>query len=299
VFWLLLRNSSPVTADGDPLYARKHILPIESSGRSLANDQRPTKNKRIALPSPTYSIVLPAFNESERIAAALEKIFAYSATREWQIEVIVVNDGSNDDTGQTVRQCAGKYPALRLIENPGNCGKGYSVRNGMLHAHGDILLFSDADLSSPIAEASKLFAAIEQGADVAIGSRWLKAELQIKRQPLYRQIFGRMFNLALRLVLGLNFKDTQCGFKAFTRAAALKLFPAQRIERWGFDPELLYLAKRCGMSVAEVPVAWSHREGTRINPLRDGIRMLGEILIIRWNALSGKYSVCSTVSQPS
>jgi len=247
----------------------------------------------------TYSIVLPAYNESARIAATLGRILAHASQRDWQIEVIVVNDGSTDDTARIVREYASKHPALRLLENPGNRGKGYSVRNGMLQAQGDILLFSDADLSSPIAEADKLFSAIHQGADVAIGSRWVKAELQIKRQPLYRQFLGRIFNLALRLVLGLNFKDTQCGFKAFTRDAAQKLFPLQRIERWGFDPELLYLARKRGLAVIEVPVAWSHREGTRINPVLDGIRMLGEIFVIRWNALSGKYPVCPTVSQPS
>jgi len=247
----------------------------------------------------TYSIVLPAYNESARIAATLGRILAHASQRDWQIEVIVVNDGSTDDTARIVREYASKHPALRLLENPGNRGKGYSVRDGMLQAQGDILLFSDADLSSPIAEADKLFSAIHQGADVAIGSRWVKAELQIKRQPLYRQFLGRIFNLALRLVLGLNFKDTQCGFKAFTRDAAQKLFPLQRIERWGFDPELLYLARKRGLAVIEVPVAWSHREGTRINPVLDGIRMLGEIFVIRWNALSGKYPVCPTVSQPS
>jgi glycosyltransferase involved in cell wall biosynthesis len=252
-----------------------------------------------SLPPPTYSIVLPAYNESERIAATLEKIFAHADQRGWQAEVLVVNDGSTDDTAQIVRRYAGNHPTLRLLENPGNRGKGYSVRSGMLHAQGDILLFSDADLSSPIAEADKLFAAIHQGADVAIGSRWVKAELQIKRQPLYRQLLGRIFNLALRLVLGLNFKDTQCGFKAFTRDAATKIFPLQRIERWGFDAELLYLARKFGLAVTEVPVAWSHREGTRINPVLDGIRMLGETLVIRWNALSGKYPICPTVSQPS
>ena len=251
------------------------------------------------MPPPTYSIVLPAYNEHERIAATLEKIFAHANQRGWQVEVIVVNDGSTDDTAQIVSQFASKNPALRLLENPGNRGKGYSVRNGMLHSRGDILLFSDADLSSPIAEADKLFAAIQQGADIAIGSRWLKSELQIKRQPLYRQLFGRIFNFALRFVLGLDFKDTQCGFKAFTRNAAQKVFPLQRIERWGFDPELLYLARKSGLTVTEVPVAWSHREGTRINPLVDGIRMMGEILLIRWNALSGKYSAAATVSQPS
>jgi dolichyl-phosphate beta-glucosyltransferase len=243
--------------------------------------------------------VLPAYNEHERIAATLEKIFAHANQCGWQVEVIVVNDGSTDDTAQIVSQYASHNPALRLLENPGNRGKGYSVRSGMLHSRGDILLFSDADLSSPIAEAGKLFAAIDRGADVAIASRWLKAELQIKRQPLYRQLFGRIFNLALRIVLGLNFKDTQCGFKAFTRDAAQRIFPLQRIERWGFDPELLYLARKCDLTVTEVPVAWSHREGTRINPIVDGIRMLGEILVIRWNALSGKYSPSATLSQPS
>jgi len=248
---------------------------------------------------PTYSIVLPAYNESARIAATLEKILAYSQQRGWKAEIIVVNDGSNDDTAQIVSGDAARHSMLRLLENPGNRGKGYSVRNGMLHAHGDILLFSDADLSSPIAEADKLFAAIAGGADVAIGSRWLRSELQTKRQPLHRQFFGRVFNLALRLILGLNFKDTQCGFKAFTRDAAQKLFTLQQIERWGFDPELLYLARRLHLTVVEVPVAWSHREGTRLNPLRDGIRMFGELLMIRWNALSGKYAARHTVAEPS
>jgi len=243
--------------------------------------------------------VLPAYNESARIASSLEKILEHAAKQGWDVEIIVVNDGSTDETVQIVKNYARTNPSLRLIDNPGNRGKGYSVRNGMLHAKGDVVLFSDADLSSPITEADKLFAAIRSGSDVAIGSRWLKAELQIKRQPIHRQLFGRIYNLLLRLILGLNFKDTQCGFKAFTRDSAAKLFTSQQIERWGFDPELLYLAKKCGYSVAEVPVAWSHREGTRINPLRDGIRMFGEILTIRWNALSGKYVGCKPVSQPS
>ena len=180
-------------------------------------------------------------------------------------------------------------PAVQLLQNPGNRGKGYSVRNGMLHAKGEVLLFSDADLSSPIEEADKLFGAIASGADVAIGSRWLKTELQTRRQPMHRQLFGRIFNLLLRLILGLNYKDTQCGFKAFSRRSADVLFHLQQIERWGFDPELLFLARRFGFKVAEVPVAWAHREGTRLSPLRDGIRMFGEMLKIRWNAWAGKY----------
>lgn len=205
-----------------------------------------------------------------------------------------MNDGSRDNTAQIVRQFAQQYPALRLLENPGNRGKGYSVRNGMLHANGSILLFSDADLSSPIEEAQKLFAAITTGADVAIGSRWVQSSLQTERQPLYRQLFGRIFNLMLRITLGLKFKDTQCGFKAFTRAAAQKIFPQQQIERWGFDPELLYLAKKFGFKVVEVPVVWGHSGGTRISPLRDGTRMFLEMLRVRWNALTGKYETASS-----
>jgi glycosyltransferase involved in cell wall biosynthesis len=242
------------------------------------------------LDTPRYSIVLPAYNERERIAATLGKILAYAALRDWDAEVIVVNDGSTDDTPKIVNDYARTNPALRLLENPGNRGKGYSVRHGMMDARGEILLFSDADLSTPIEESEKLLAAIANGADIAIGSRWLDTRLQIRRQPFYRRVLGRIFNLALRSILGLRFKDTQCGFKAFTRRSAQAIFSVQRIERWGFDPELLYLARRFGFGVREVPVAWAHREGTRISPWRDGIRMFGEMLRVRWYALRGEYA---------
>ena len=237
----------------------------------------------------SYSIVIPAYNEGERLRKTIEKILAFTSERHWRAEILIVNDGSTDDTAEIVRSYAVRNPSLRLIENPGNRGKGYSVRNGMLHSHGDVVLFSDADLSSPIEESLKLFAALEAGADVAIGSRWVRTELQIQRQPLHRQLFGRLFNVALRLVLGLHFKDTQCGFKAFTRKAAHTIFPLQHIERWGFDPEVLFLARRFGFRIQEVAVRWAHREGTRINPLRDGIRMLGELLRVRWYSVTGKY----------
>jgi glycosyltransferase involved in cell wall biosynthesis len=201
----------------------------------------------------------------------------------------VINDGSRDGTAEIANSYSARNPIVRLIENPGNRGKGYSVRNGMLHAQGQVLLFTDADLSSPIEESEKLFAALEAGADIAIGSRWVQAELQTQRQPLHRQLFGRVFNLLLRVTLGLKFKDTQCGFKAFTRNAAETLFPRQKIERWGFDPELLFLAQRCGLKVAEVPVAWAHSAGTRISPLKDGMKMFVEMLRIRWYGMTGKY----------
>lgn len=239
--------------------------------------------------TPRYSIIIPAYNESERIASTLERVLLYAGEQRWSVEVIVVDDGSGDSTTDIVSAQMQKNSAVQLLQNPGNRGKGYSVRNGMLHAKGEVLLFSDADLSSPIEEAHKLFAAIEGGADLAIGSRWLQSELQTRRQPMHRQLFGRVFNVLLRVVLGLSFKDTQCGFKAFSRESAEVLFPLQQIERWGFDPELLFLARRFGFRVAEIPVAWAHREGTRLSPLRDGIRMFGEMLRIRWNSWTGKY----------
>src|SRR5215467_4593586 len=237
-----------------------------------------------------YSIIIPAYNEGARLGRTLDRVLAYVSDQRWDAEVIVVNDGSRDRTADLVREYAQRNPCLRLLENPGNHGKGYSVRNGMLNATGELLLFTDADLSSPIEEAPKLLAALQAGADVAIGSRWLQPELQTQRQSLLRQFYGRLFNLALRVLLGLNFKDTQCGFKAFTRRAAQKVFPLQRIERWGFDPELLYLSRKLGFKVVEVPVAWAHAEGTRISPLRDGMKMIGEILRVRWNAVTGKYT---------
>jgi dolichyl-phosphate beta-glucosyltransferase len=240
-------------------------------------------------PGPRYSIIIPAYNESARVGATLEKVLAHVTQRGWDAEVIAVDDGSRDNTVEVISSYAEKSPRLRLLQNPGNRGKGYSVRNGMLHARGQLLLFSDADLSSPIEEADKLFAAIAGGADIAIGSRWIRRDLQTQRQPFHRQIFGRIFNLLLRITLGLRFKDTQCGFKAFTSRAATTIFPLQNIERWGFDPELLYLARKFGFRVAEVPVEWAHSEGTRISPLRDGSRMFAEMLKIRWNGLTGKY----------
>jgi len=240
------------------------------------------------LPTP-YSIVIPAYNESARIGATLESVLAHIGRHHWDAEILVVNDGCTDDTAAIVRGYAARHSTLRLLDNPGNRGKGYSVRHGMLRAQGEVVLFTDADLSSPIEEADKLFAAITAGADIAMGSRWLQAELQTRRQPLYRQLFGRLFNLALRLILGLRYRDTQCGFKAFNRRASHAIFPLQHIERWGFDPEILYLAHKFGFRVQEVPVHWAHREGTRINPLRDGLRMLVEMLKVRWYSITGKY----------
>lgn len=243
------------------------------------------------------SIVIPAYNESARLGRTLDRVLNFIGQQEWDAEVVVVDDGSSDGTAEIVRAYAQKYEIVRLVQNPGNRGKGYSVRrgkgysvrNGVLNARGAIVLFTDADLSSPIEEAPKLIEALDAGADIAIGSRWVRSELQTQRQSVARQVMGRVFNMLLRVLLRLDFKDTQCGFKAFRRSAAKALFPLQKIEGWGFDPEILFLAGRMGFKVAEVPVVWAHDEGTRINPVSDGSKMVLEMMRIRWFAIAGKY----------
>jgi dolichyl-phosphate beta-glucosyltransferase len=242
------------------------------------------------MPYPNYSIVIPAYNEAGRIPATLHAVVECIRQKGWSAEVIVVDDGSRDATAEVVRGIAATAPEIRLMQNPGNRGKGYSVRSGLLNALGEVVMFTDADLSSPMEEAQGLFDAISNGADIAIGSRWLETKRQTIRQPLYRQFFGRCFNGVTRLVMGLPFADTQCGFKAFTRAAAQTVFQLQTIERWGFDPEILFIALKRGYRIQEVPVSWAHDERSRVSYLKDGLKMLQEIAIVRWNALLGRYS---------
>jgi dolichyl-phosphate beta-glucosyltransferase len=237
-----------------------------------------------------YSIVIPAYNEEARIGVALTDVIRCIQARAWNVELIVVDDGSTDRTAAIVKTFADQHPFMRLLPNGSNHGKGYSVRNGMLHATGKIVLFTDADLSAPIEEAERLFAAIHGGADVAIGSRWLERKRQTVEQPLHRRFFGRCFNMVTRMIMRLPFADTQCGFKAFTRPAAQTIFQLQQIERWGFDPEILFIALKRGYVVREVPVTWGHDERSRISYLRDGVQMLKELLLVRWNAITGVYS---------
>ena len=257
------------------------------------------RRPRERMPYPSYSIVIPAFNESARIPATLEAVVACIRSKGWSAEVIVVDDGSRDRTADVVREFARRAPEVRLLQNPGNRGKGYSVRNGLLHGQGEVMMFTDADLSAPIEEAQGLFDAIAAGADIAIGSRWLETKRQTIRQPLYRQFFGRCFNAMTQMVMGLPFADTQCGFKAFSRAAAQTVFQLQTIDRWGFDPEILFIALKRGFQITEVPVSWAHDERTRMSYLKDGMKMLEELALIRWNALLGRYSKAAVPAKQS
>lgn len=238
--------------------------------------------------APDLSIIIPAFDEEARLPGTLERIRRYLEQAGREAEIIVVDDGSRDRTAAVAKSFLEKFPAFRLLSNGANRGKGFSVRRGMLEARGRIALFTDADLSAPIEEAEKLLAALDTH-DVAIGSRALDRSLIEIHQSRLRELAGIVFNGMVRLCLGLPFVDTQCGFKAFRRAPCGILFEQQRVERFGFDPELLFLAKRHGLRAAEIPVRWAHSPATKVNVWRDSVRMFLEILAIRWNALRGRY----------
>ncbi len=239
-------------------------------------------------PAPELSIVIPAFNEQRRLPETLRRVRAYLEARRADAEVIVVDDGSRDATAALVEARRGEFPGLRLVSNGVNRGKGYSVRRGMLEARGRIVLFTDADLSAPIEEADKLLAAMRDH-EVAIGSRGVDRSLiEVHQSPL-RELAGIVFNFLVRAITGLRFVDTQCGFKAFLREPSRIIFEQQRIERFGFDPEILFLAKRHGLRAVEIPVRWAHDQQTRVNMVRDSLQMFGEVLSIRWNWLLGRY----------
>ena len=241
-------------------------------------------------PTLDLSILIPAYNEDGRLPKSLEHIFNYLQTQPYRAEVIVVNDGSSDRTSEIVSACGQKYPGLRLLTNSGNRGKGFSVRRGMLEAGGKIALFTDADLSTPIEEAGKLLEPLQDGVyDAAIGSRAVDRSLIEVHQSVIREQAGIFFNRLVQWIMGIQLSDTQCGFKAFRMDRARIIFEQQRVEHFGFDPEILFLAKRHGLRVAEVPVRWSHVSASKVNVVADGIRMFLELLWIRWTALRGSY----------
>jgi len=238
--------------------------------------------------APELSIVIPAFNEELRLPETLSRISSYVRASKRDTEVIVVDDGSTDRTTDVANSFRGEIQRLRVVANQGNRGKGYSVRHGMTQASGRIVLFTDADLSAPIEEADKLLAALADH-DVAIGSRALNRMLISVRQSPFREAAGVVFNFIVRAILRLPFVDTQCGFKAFRREPCLVIFQQQRIERFGFDPEILYLARHHGLRSAEIPVRWAHSPATKVSMMRDSLQMFLDVFIIRWNSLLGRY----------
>lgn len=239
--------------------------------------------------TPAVSIVIPAYNEATRIAESLQRIDAYLKTVPWNAEVLVVDDGSSDETCSIVHQS--ELPGLRLIRVGSNQGKGNAVKTGVLAALGKFVLFTDADLSAPIEEIQKLLDAAEnQSADVVIGSRAVDRTYIEVHQTRTRELAGIFFNLMVRLWLGLRLSDTQCGFKLFRRERILPVFEKMSIRGFGFDPELLFLASRAHLKILEIPVRWRHVEGSKVRLFRDSTRMFTDLLQIRWNQLRRKYS---------
>jgi glycosyltransferase involved in cell wall biosynthesis len=239
---------------------------------------------------PELSIIIPALNEERRLPETLEKIHEYLTAKRICAEILVVDDGSTDGTSRVVDAASARFPEVRRISNATNHGKGFAVRQGMLAARGKFVLFSDADLSTPIEEADKLIAALAEGQyDGAIGSRNLDRRLIESHQSAMREAGGIVFNRVVRLLTGLPFADTQCGFKAFRRDRARILFEQQRIIGFGFDPEILFLAGRHGLRIAEIPVRWAHDPGSKVKFISDGLRMVGELWTIRRNTWRGHY----------
>ncbi len=239
---------------------------------------------------PFLSIVVPAYNEAQRIGSTLERIREYVQSKSFATELIVVDDGSTDATPQLIMEAASRFPALRALRNNPNRGKGFSVRRGVLEARGKFILFTDADLSAPIEEADKLLRALEtSGADAAVGSRALRRDLIGVHQPWLREFGGRFFNLVVRLFTALDLRDTQCGFKLFRRGSTRRAFELQKTEGFGFDPELLFLIERQGERIVEVPVRWNDNPATKVRFLRDASRMILDLVALRWRAWTGKY----------
>ena len=236
---------------------------------------------------PYLSIVIPAYNEALRIGRALEEVRKYIASRPLSTELLLVDDGSSDSTLDIFRQFQSVWPDARILQNEVNRGKGFSVRRGVLEAQGKFILFTDADLSAPIEETDKLLVALESaGADAAVGSRALDPKLIGVHQSWRREFAGRCFNCFARMFTGLKIHDTQCGFKLFRRATTRRAFELQRVERFGFDPEVLFLIKRLGGKIVEVPVRWNDNPATKVHFLRDATRMFLDLVVLRWRSLS-------------
>lgn len=250
---------------------------------SLSGDGLPDTSKLQSVETiPLLSVVVPAYNEEARLANSLKRMLAYLDGEPFSYEILVVSDGSTDETCATVEEIAACRPEVRLLAYSPNQGKGFAVRYGILRARGDRILFSDADLATPIEELQKLTARLDAGFDIAIGSRDVRGAELIRRESWLRELGGKTFNRLVQLLTVPGIHDTQCGFKMFTRGAAQAIFSRCVVNNFAFDVEVLYLARRVyGMSVAEVPVRWAHQAGSKVRVLRDGARMVRAVIRIR------------------
>jgi dolichyl-phosphate beta-glucosyltransferase len=236
---------------------------------------------------PLLSIIVPAYNEERRLPQTLPRIVAFLQAQDYPGEVIVVDDGSLDNTVRVVEEMAAQLPVIRLFRNE-HRGKGYAVKTGMLAAGGDYLFLCDADLSMPIEEVAKFLPPALEEYDVAIGSREIEGARRYD-EPSLRHLMGRVFNFLVRLLAVRGFEDTQAGFKCFRREVARDLFPCQTMDGFGFDVEILYIAQKRGYRIVEIPINWYYMTNSRVSPVGDSVRMVREILQVRINDWRGKY----------
>ena len=240
-------------------------------------------------PQPDLSIVIPAFNEEARLGPTLRDYLAYCRDSRRAVELIVVDDGSLDRTSAVVNHCASEHPEIRLIRLAENHGKGHAVRSGVVNTRGKLVLFADADGATPLPEIERLEAALNAGADLAIGSRALRGEVRVNAR-LYRRVIGRVFHRLVESLTVPGVKDTQCGFKLFRGPVAHDLFSRMRMRGFSFDVELLMMAQRRGYVLAEIPVNWTHQPGSKVNLVTDSARMARDLFIIRGRYLRGEYN---------
>lgn len=248
----------------------------------MANDQKPY-----------LSVVIPAYNEEKRIPNTLLAADKYLSTQSYSYEIVVVDDGSKDNTVQTVKNMQKVVKNLYVIENVQNHGKGYVVRKGMLESRGDIRLFMDADNATSVDHFSKMKPYFDKGAKVVIGSRdnWdAKGAVQAVKQPFYKRLLGNMGNLVIQIMVVPGIWDTQCGFKATTERAAKEIFSRSLVDRWGFDSEMLGIAHALGYKIEKIPVYWINDPNSKVS-LKVYIEVLLETFKIRWNLWTGKYNI--------
>lgn len=235
------------------------------------------------------SVVIPAYNEENRIIPTIKSVDSYLTRQKYPYEIIVVNDGSTDRTVEVVQKFQKTVKNLKLNINPINHGKGFAVRDGVGMAEGNHILFMDADNATHIEEVGEFWPYFKKGFDVVIGSRHIKGSKIVVEQPWYRKLLGRAANLLIQIVILHGIKDTQCGFKAFTRKAAREIFAVQEIAGWGFDMEILVIARKWGYKIKEMPVSWYNIGESRLRPIKAALRTLKDLFRIKWNSITGKY----------